>query len=529
MHQRRHVRIRGGPCRGAVGCAVLAAGWLMACGQAAAQTQVPPELLAPTLDTGSDNLPTFRRERPRATGAPTRFDPLPPPPTYGTPPASGAGQSGYDSVSPPPEPVLPYPDTPPDTVPASRRGAPPVVVPPADDFVTPERRVGRPRRGDTEDPYDPLGIRVGTFIVKPAIELKGGYDTNPAREPSARGGKVVVIAPELKLQSNWSRHELRADLRGSYTTYPGFRFVPSLDQPNADTKVNGRIDVTRQTRIDLEGRFTLRTENPTSPDLPAGVAELPIVTSRGVTAGLAHRFNRLELGASVSIDRNEYGKSKLTDGSVFDNGGRNYRQEGVKLRGGYELSPGINPFVEVGLDRRKHDAAIDVFGFRRDSTGRQISVGSTFKLTGKLTGSAAVGYAVRRYEDPALAELAGLIADASLVWTATPLSTLTLTARSINDESTLAGVSGVLRRDLGLQIDHAFRRWLIGTVKFSYGRDQYVGSPRVDDRYGISGLLTYKLSREVWLKGEVRREWQTSNVGSDYTANIFLFGVRLQR
>jgi hypothetical protein len=43
-------------------------------------------------------------------------------------------------------------------------------------------------------------------------------------------------------------------------------------------------------------------------------------------------------------------------------------------------------------------------------------------------------------------------------------------------------------------------------------------------------MLTYKLSRTAQLKGEVRRQWLTSNAaGADYTADIFLIGLRLQR
>jgi hypothetical protein len=73
------------------------------------------------------------------------------------------------------------------------------------------------------------------------------------------------------------------------------------------------------------------------------------------------------------------------------------------------------------------------------------------------------------------------------------------------------------------------REWLIGTVKFGYGIDEYVGSPQVDNRFVASAGLTYKMNRNVQWNGEVRREQRTSNVkGNDYTANIFLLGLRLQ-
>ncbi len=94
----------------------------------------------------------------------------------------------------------------------------------------------------------------------------------------------------------------------------------------------------------------------------------------------------------------------------------------------------------------------------------------------------------------------------------------------------LPGVSGALRRDVGLQVDHAFRRWLIGTVKVGYGQDDYVGLDRLNQRTSLGAMITYKFSRELWLKGEYRHEWLRSNVtGVDYDASIFLVGLKAQR
>ena len=84
--------------------------------------------------------------------------------------------------------------------------------------------------------------------------------------------------------------------------------------------------------------------------------------------------------------------------------------------------------------------------------------------------------------------------------------------------------------NVGLQVDHAFRRWLVGTVRVGYGQDEYVGSDRVDNRTSLAAIVTYKLSREIWLKGEFRQEWLHSTApGVNYAASIFLVGVKLQR
>ena len=104
-----------------------------------------------------------------------------------------------------------------------------------------------------------------------------------------------------------------------------------------------------------------------------------------------------------------------------------------------------------------------------------------------------------------------------------------LSGTSAIGEFAVPGVSGVLYRDVGLQVDHAFRRWLIGTVKVGYGQDDYVGMDRTDNRYSAGVGLTYKLNRNAQIKGEVRQEWLRSNItGNDYNATIFLLGLRLQ-
>ena len=382
---------------------------------------------------------------------------------------------------------------------------------------------------EPDDPYAPLGERVGAFTLFPAIELIGGYDTNPARTPGGGGASLYTVAPELQVQSNWSRHELKADLRGSYTGYSPDE-TPTLSRPNFNGKVDGRIDVTRDTRVDLGTRVLVSTDNPGSPNLQAGLSKLPIFTTFGGSAGLGQKFNRLDLSIKGDAERTVYQDSKLTDGSTASNEDRQYNQFGGTLRGSYEMTPGVKPFVEVGTDRREHDTATDISGYQRNSRGITGTVGSSFELSHLLTGEIGIGYTRRSYDDPRLENITGLIGDASLIWTANALTTVKLSGKSSVGESTVAGVSGVLYRDVGLQIDHSFRRWLIGSLKLGFGVDDYVGFSREDKRYSAGVGLTYKLNRTVQIKGEFRQDWLRSNVtGNDYEASVFLLGVRVQR
>jgi hypothetical protein len=114
----------------------------------------------------------------------------------------------------------------------------------------PIRRVPPKRNAHSEpdDPYAPLGVYAGAFTLFSAIELVCGYDTNPERTSGAQGAALCTIAPELQVQSNWSRHQLNADLRGNYTGYSPDA-TPTLSRPNVNGKVDGCIDVSKDTQL----------------------------------------------------------------------------------------------------------------------------------------------------------------------------------------------------------------------------------------------------------------------------------------
>lgn len=533
-------RCQAWPFSVGVACAAMFAGL-----QAAVAQQTFPEqrglqqdptdsrLFRPLIDGDPKNPQRFRR------------------PQYGYAPAFGAGTTGFDSsnqrvkrraeqnvqrrkaveaqaaqpvVAPVPDttvhPVFqPVPTTVAKTRALSRSAGSPEIT-----GVTP-RPLRKPHI--EEDPFGPAGIRAGSLILRPAIEVYVGHDSNPPRVQNGTRSAFETVAPELQIRSDWSRHEFTADLKGKYTWYNA---LESFNQPQVDLNAKTRIDITRQTNAQLEGRYKLLADSPSDPNLPQGIAKPPLYYQTGATAGLAHRFNYLEISAKGLFDRTAYDTAELNDGTTISLQDRNYDQYSGLLRAGYEIYPGVTPFVEGGIDRRVHDLQYDFSGIQRDSDGRLIRAGSTFALTGYLTGEASIGYLQRDYVDPTLGKLHGVIYDASLTYYATPLTTLKLEAKSRVDESILPGVSGSFSRDVLLQVDHSFRRWLTGTLKFGFGQDDYEGSSRVDDRYIASAGLTYKITREVHLKGEFRREWLRSNVeGADYTANIAMVGLRFQR
>jgi hypothetical protein len=495
---------------------------------------------------------------PKDTPAPSRIGQVP---TYGLPAAYGAAGSGYDSLNrkrqqpklypgqPKPK-RAPGPGTPaPAATPATGLGPPRIAPPPsqtANKTPVPAAMAGsvpgqplRRRLKIDDDPFGPVGDYAGSFLIKGALELSGGYDTNPARLNKPIGSPLYVVAPELVVMSDWERHALVADLRGSFTGY-GNQLPATIDgvaspapvnidRPDFTGHVDGRIDVDRDLKLISQLRLRVATDNPGSPNIQAGLARYPVYATVGATVGVDQTFNRVEVAAGATVDRTAYTDSKLTDGSTFSNDDRNFNQYGGVGRISYDLKPGLKPFVEIEGDTRVHDQGADRNGYFRDSNGGYARVGTSFEFTRILIGEISVGYAARNYVDPRLSQLSGFLTAGSLIWNASGLTTVRFNSDTQIQETTLVASPGILVRTYAVEVDHDFRRWLTGIGKFTFGSYDYQENVRKDKTYSIEGDLIYKLNRNLWIKGTLRHDILDSNVPlSSSQATVVMLGVRLQ-
>jgi hypothetical protein len=483
-------------------------------------------------------------------------------PTYGLPAASGASDAGFDSLNRTrkkpklyPGQAKPKPSPGPGTRPPEAKGptnpnARTRLTPPPSDTahkppISPAMAGtadGQPQRKPLKvdnDPFGPVGDYAGSFLIKSAVELRGGYDTNPGRTSVPQGVPFWVVAPEFLAVSDWERHALVADLRGSFTGY-GNSLPPTINgavssaptdinRPDFTGHIDGRVDVTDFTHITSDLRLRVGTDNPGSPNVAAGLAKYPVFATFGSTIGLDQQFNRLDIAAGATFDRTVYQNSVLTDGSIASNADRAYNQYGGVGRVSYDLLPGVKPFVEAEADSRFHDQIVDNSGFARNSTGGYAKAGTSFEFSRLLTGEIAVGFAERNYADPRLGQLSGLLTSSSLTWTATPLTTAKFYSTTSIDETIVPGVSGVLTHTYTFEVDHDFRRWLTAVGKFTYGTYDYQGDGRFDRTYSLEGDLIYKLTRELWIKGTLRRDILNSNVPLASSAStVVMLGVRVQ-
>ena len=387
----------------------------------------------------------------------------------------------------------------------------------------------KPKPKVDTDPFAPVGIGIGSLRLVPYVETDSGYDSNPSQQSGvARGSPVLRGETGFTLQSDWSVHQLTGELHAGYTDDLA---VPKASNPDGNGKFDLRLDATRDTAIDMEARGTLATQSAGSPILgTTTVAQRPLVATFGGTLGVTQKFGDASLGLHGTIDRTDYGNATLPGGSTLLLSGDNFTAYGLQTRAGYELTPGVMPFVELDADVRRHDQALDISGYARDSSGQAAQAGTTFELSRILTGQIAGGYAQREYADPRLARLQGPTFDSSLVWSVTPLTTVTLKGTTVLAETTVAGASGAMSRTISLELAHQLFRNVKLDAVGSYGTNIYQGVSLLETTYAGTFSAEYNLSRSIVLKASVSEQrFHSTAVGADYNETKFLLGLKLQR
>ena len=276
------------------------------------------------------------------------------------------------------------------------------------------------------------------------------------------------------MQSDWSRSDLHGSFKGGYTDYFA---SPADNAPYGSGTLDGRLDVTRDLSLDAEGRFNISTQTLTSLGLTSTTATTsnPLVETYGGTIGGAQKFGLFTLGLHGTFDRTAYEDATLADGLLFPLSTDDYNDFGLKARASYELSPAISPFVEIDVDARRYDDGVDYAGYARNSNGVAGLAGASLAFNQQLTGEASLGYGERSYDDPRLPDMRSPLIDVSLIWTATPLTTVTGKATTTLADTVTPGASGSVQRAYTIDVAHSLTRALTLGASAGYSSDDYVG------------------------------------------------------
>ena len=379
-----------------------------------------------------------------------------------------------------------------------------------------------------EDPFAPLGLRLGTFNAITTFEQGLSYTSNATFSPVPESAVLSETTLRLDMTSDWSRHSAAVNAYGTYR-----KSIDGAEVTDPNARVDARLDLDFSDSLRGLGSlgYALRREDASSPvDFPATVTSRPIRQDIMGSAGLEVDFGRLRFAATGNLLRQQFGDAELAGGGVLSQEDRNSTLLSGILRSGYEISPALTPFVEVEYGRRFHDERLDRSGYDRSSDRVAARLGADIDLGEKLSGGFAVGYVTERFDDARLPEIAGASVRADMTWSPERGTFVNLDASSEVEGTTTAGESGSILYTGTLSLERRLRANLTGAALVGLSWRDYAASPNRDLTWRGETGLTWWINRYAGVTSRYRYERLESTLPDrDAEAHTGFLGVTFRR
>ncbi|MBI1180266.1 MAG: outer membrane beta-barrel protein [Alphaproteobacteria bacterium] len=373
-------------------------------------------------------------------------------------------------------------------------------------------------------PYAPIGLRSGPIYFFPSLEVLGIYNDNVyAQQNNKRGDELLVVSPQLHVLTDWSRHQLELLAEGEFGFYNDF-----TTENYQDYRFKGRfrLDVTRATNILFEASRSRDHQQRGDPETVAGLEPTKFDVTRGKVQ-LNQSLGRLQLSGGASIQRLEFKDVAAVGGGFINNHDRNRNVFVADGKAAYEFSPGYSVYTEFAYNWRNFDDRVDDLGVNRDSHGFEFTGGVDFELTDLLVGSVYGGYMEQHPDDPSLVKIKGPAFGADLTWSATPLTTVTLSGSRTIQDSQYLNASGFFADRGRLTVKYDFRDNITLRVYGEIGQDAYRGITRNDFRYGAGISMQWQMNH--YLAADVGYTFQGRNTNytgiQDFNRNLIAVGL----
>lgn len=379
----------------------------------------------------------------------------------------------------------------------------------------------RPARLALLEPYDPIGIRVGSFVLFPEAEIGALWTDNVLKSRDAVSDKAVEVVPAARLVSNWSRHAL--ELRGA-ADLSYFDDFPSEDDRGYLAEARSRLDVTRRTNLQGLASHEVSQESRSAIDASLVGDRTEVTTSRaGVTFN--QRFNRMRVqlrGAFADVD---YAAS-----NGVSNDERDVQTAEQAARISWELKPTLTAFIDGAINERDYAAAAGD-GLRRNSDGERLRAGFDLGSTSQTwRGEFSVGWGRQTADADVLGAAEGYLLDANVAWRPTALTSVLLSARSEIDDTITPGAAFAFSRSGGIEVRHALRRYAVASAGIAYLDRRIEDTEFQEDEWRTSLGLEYYLNREAVLFGRYQHiVFHSTQPDGDWTADEVRVGVRVRR
>ena len=386
--------------------------------------------------------------------------------------------------------------------------------------------------------YTHPGIHAGSFVVSPKMDVGNQYDSNIYKQDkkvyTPVDSYVAHFKPGLNVRSDWRRHALNLMFDSDLTQYASQGDLNNYE--DMFTRLDGRLDVVRDSHLDLGFSYSSIHEDRGSPDQIAGKGPT-FYDTKSMDAFYTHKLNRMSVKAGLESTRYDYQDVFTSLNSVLAMSTRNRWEYMPSVRLGYEIQPEYEAYVKVVYKEADYDNFVQSSGagvaYNRNSSGYNVLGGLAFEMTELVTGDMSVGYLQRDYVDARLPSISGVNGFVKLKWRPTQLTTVTGKLSHDIGETTQAGVAGVLATGVSMGVDHELMRNILLSAGGTFGNNDYQGfvAPNLVNRndkvYGGNVSAKYMLNRN--LSAALLYTYQSRDVNylfSDYEVHQVMLNLR---
>jgi len=382
--------------------------------------------------------------------------------------------------------------------------------------------------------FKPLGIRAGSFMLHPGIELAAEFNDNILYSQNfTLSDTIFHIRPYFTAQSNWSRHSLNIRLAADIGRYKDYDFRNYEDY---FALLGGLVEVASRSIFNYGLNYMQLHEDRNVRSAEQGI-EPTVYSLTGGSLGYDHTFNRLSLGILFDLSSLDYDDNRDLFGNIIDNQDRNRDTSSLMLRAGYQFQTDKQAFLSVIFNDVDYNEKIDRNDLARDSDGYSINGGVAFSITGVLSGDVFISYHDQSYDDPELEDVSGWAGGMGLIWLPTTLTTVNARITSGIEQTTDLNSSGYLRTLYSLRVDHELLRnlQLIGMVSYTNNDYQLIDNApefaRDQDKYWSASIgANYFFNRSVYVSVSYDYNKFSTNVPNDnFKANRFWLVLGLER
>ncbi|HEY6981139.1 outer membrane beta-barrel protein [Reyranella sp.] len=396
--------------------------------------------------------------------------------------------------------------------------------PPGQDFLNP--------REQAAESYAPQGVKVGSFLLFPSLELDEAYNDNIYASSSGKVGSFVqVVSPSVQLRSQWGQHALNFFARGNFGFYSA---DATQNYQDINAGFEGRYDISRESNFYGGAAYTRAHYFPGTPNAVSGSFPIAMYNQYTTNAGYYQQFGRFRARLDGRFDAYDYLNNGQNINQGFaPNSDLNRIELRESLRVGYEFLPGAEIWTRGALNQRDYQNSPDSSGLFRNSSGYEVVGGFAFLLSTITSFEVFAGYIQQNYVDPAFPTISVPTFGLTGYWSPTRQILVKPYILRTIDDSSLSDAAAYINTTGGLDVNYSFRPniRLDGHADYTVANYQTAQGTagRYDQYVTVRAGVMYLPTPNFFVGPTYQFVHRTSNqVGFDYDDNQILLRLGAQ-